>query len=76
MASIKERLRLCKKKEVQLEGSIKVQLSSPAGGIDKKAAGKVNNSPRKATKPRIKPVIMQEEDEDSVEKHDSLVVEV
>ncbi|KAF2430428.1 hypothetical protein EJ08DRAFT_734202 [Tothia fuscella] len=47
VASVKERLRLAKKKDIQIEGVL-ASTSSPAGGIDKKAAGKINASPRKA----------------------------
>jgi hypothetical protein len=48
VSSVRERLRLCKKKELQIEG-LPEAIVAPAGGIDKKAAGKVNSSPRKAS---------------------------
>lgn len=51
-ASIRERLRLCRKKEIQIEGVTNNPTTAPAGGIDKKAAGKVNASPRKAAGPK------------------------
>lgn len=47
--SVKERLRVAKKKTVEVEGTTLRSAAStaPASGIDKKASGKVNKSPRK-----------------------------
>jgi hypothetical protein len=67
VASVRERLRLCKKKDIQIEGVVP-SLSSPPGGVDKKGAGKVNGSPRKVTgkgktKPGTKSTVKKEQDD-------------
>jgi hypothetical protein len=68
--SVRERLRLCKKKKIQIE-ELPADTSAPAGGIDKKAIGGVSSSPRKAGgtphKAKSKSKVKMEESEDSEE---------
>jgi hypothetical protein len=78
-ASIRERLRLARKKGEQLSGSgantstpapttPKGRKTAPASGVDKKSATKVNNTPRKAKSPKIeiKAEEVEEEQDDGI----------
>jgi hypothetical protein len=73
VASVRERLRLCRKKVIHIEGEA-ISTSSPAGGVDKKSVGKVNGSPRKAGakskgKASKKGAVKEEKDEGKDSEH-------
>jgi hypothetical protein len=79
VTSVRERLRLCKKKNIEIEG-LSASTDAPPGGVDKKAVGKVNNSSRKvpstpsknAAKSNTKSkVAVKKEGEDESEENES-----
>jgi hypothetical protein len=59
----KERVRVAKKKEAGVPIPSGQPTTAPAGGIDKKAVGKVNNAPKKATKSKAKSKEMIKEED-------------